>query len=120
MVTREMIRRMPKGAVVVDVSIDQGGCVEGIRQTTHTDPTYVEDGIVFSAIPNLPGVVPLTSTRALARATLPFVKAIARDGWKAAARKDAGLAKGVGVTEGHVTDPIIAETFGLPYNPLSL
>jgi len=119
MVTREMIRRMPKGAVVVDVAIDQGGCVEGIRQTSHTDPTYVEDGVVFSAIPNLPGVVPLTSTRALARATLPYVKAIARLGWQAACRKDPGLAKGVRLTGGALAHQNIAEIFDLPYNPLS-
>jgi len=119
-VTREMVRRMPRGSVIVDVSIDQGGCVEGIRQTTHTDPTYVEDGVVFSAIPNLPGVVPLTSTRALARATLPYVQAIARHGWEEAARRDPGLARGVVITGGHLTDQNIAEVFDLPYNPLSL
>jgi alanine dehydrogenase len=119
-VTREMVRSMPRGAVVVDVSIDQGGCVEGIRPTTHTEPTYVEDGIVFSAIPNLPGVVPLTSTRALARATLPYVKAIAAKGWREAAREDPGLAAGVRMTGGRLAHENIATTFGLPYNPLSL
>jgi len=102
------------------VSIDQGGCVEGIHATSHTDPTYVEDGVVFSAIPNLPGVVPLTSTRALARATLPYVTAIARHGWKAAAAADPGLAEGVRVSGGRLLHQNIAEIFDLPYNPLSL
>jgi alanine dehydrogenase len=120
MVTREMIRTMPKGSVIVDVSIDQGGCVEGIRETTHTEPTYVEDGVVFSAVPNLPGVVPLTSTRALARATLPYVKAIASRGWREAALADPGLARGIRMTAGSLCHRDIAETFGLPYNPLSL
>jgi alanine dehydrogenase len=120
MVTREMIRAMPKGSVIVDVAIDQGGCVEGIRETSHTEPTYVEDGVVLSAVPNLPGVVPLTSTRALARATLPYVKAIAARGWREAALADAGLARGIRMTGGCLCHSDIAENFGLPYNPLSL
>jgi len=120
MVTREMIRSMPRGSVIVDVAIDQGGCVEGIRETSHTEPTYVEDGVVFSAVPNLPGVVPLTSTRALARATLPYVKAIAARGWRAAALADPGLARGIRMTGGSLCHTDIAENFDLPYNPLSL
>jgi alanine dehydrogenase len=119
-ITRDMIRAMPRGSVIVDVAIDQGGCVEGIRETSHTEPCYVEEGIVFSAVPNLPGVVPLTSTRALARATLPYVKAIAAKGWRDAALADAGLARGIRVTGGALCHADIAETFGLPYNPLSL
>jgi len=119
-VTREMVRSMPQGSVIVDVAIDQGGCVEGIRETSHTEPTYVEGGVVFSAVPNLPGVVPLTSTRALARATLPYVKAIAARGWRDAALANAGLARGIRMTGGSLCHRDIAENFGLPYNPLSL
>ncbi|MFQ5507944.1 MAG: alanine dehydrogenase [Leptospirillia bacterium] len=118
-VTRQMIGGMQPGSVIVDVSIDQGGCVEGIRETSHTEPTYLENGIVMSAIPNLPGVVPLTSTQALAQATLPYVRSIAAEGWEEAARRDAGLARGVRMTGGQMVHQGIAETFGLPYTSLS-
>ena len=119
MVTRQMLGHMRKGAVVVDVAIDQGGCVEGIRETSHTDPSYRENGIIFSAIPNLPGVVPLTSTRALAKATMPYVHALAQNGWRQAVDKDPGLMTGVRMTDGTMTHQGIAEQFALPYNPLS-
>lgn len=119
MVTRAMLGQMKKGAVVVDVAIDQGGCVEGIRETSHTDPSYTEDGIVFSAIPNLPGVVPLTSTRALAKATMPYIREITKDGWRKVADNDAGFMAAVRMTRGSMTHQGIADAFRLPYNPVS-
>jgi alanine dehydrogenase len=115
MITREMIAAMRPGSVIVDVAIDQGGCVEGIRPTSHTDPVYVENGVVFCAIPNMPGVVPLTSTRALAAATLPYIRRIAADGWQAAAAADPGLRHGLRMTHRHMTHQGLADAFSLPY-----
>jgi len=115
MVTRDMIAAMRSGSVIVDVAIDQGGCIEGIRATSHSAPVYVEDGIVFCAIPNMPGVVPLTSTRALAAATLPYIRRIASEGWRAAVASDAGLRQGLRMTDRHMTHQGLADAFSLPY-----
>lgn len=115
MVTREMIAAMRNGSVIVDVAIDQGGCVEGIHPTSHTHPVYIEDGIVFCAIPNMPGVVPLTSTRALAAATLPYIRSIAKHGWKDAMAADPGLREGLRMTARHLTHEGLANTFSLPF-----
>jgi len=119
LVTREMIAGMKEGAVVVDVAIDQGGCFETSRPTTHSDPTYEVDGIVHYCVANMPGAVPMTSTRALTNATLPYVEAIAGQGLAAAVRGDRALARGVNVMAGKVTYEPVARDLGHPYIPLS-
>jgi alanine dehydrogenase len=117
LVTREMIRSMRRGAVVVDVSIDQGGCFETSRPTTHSDPTYVVDGVVHYCVTNMPGAVPRTSTFALNNATLPFTLALADKGWRAAMIDDSHLRNGLNVCSGHVTYKAVAEARGLEYVP---
>jgi alanine dehydrogenase len=118
LVTREMIAGMKDGAVVVDVAIDQGGCFETSHATTHADPVYVVDGVTHYCVANMPGGVPITSTKALTNATLPYVEAIANKGLRAAVAADAALAKGVNVIEGKVTYEAVAEAHGLDYTPL--
>ena len=118
LVTREMIAEMNDGAVVVDVAIDQGGCFETSRPTTHTDPTYVVDGVTHYCVANMPGGVPVTSTKALTNATLPYVEAIAGHGLRAAVAADPALAKGVNVIGGKVTYGAVAEAHGLEHTPL--
>jgi alanine dehydrogenase len=118
LVTREMIAGMKSGAVVVDVAIDQGGCFETSRATTHADPVYVVDDVTHYCVANMPGGVPVTSTRALTNATLPYVEAIARHGLRHAVAADPALAKGVNVIEGKVTYEAVAEAHGLDYTPL--
>lgn len=118
LVSRELVKAMQPGSVIVDISIDQGGCFETSRMTTHSDPTYVENGVVHYCVGNMPGAVPITSTLALTNATLPYVLALADKGLAAAARDDAALAKGVNVTEGKVTNSQVAEAIGSPYFPL--
>jgi len=115
LVTREMIGRMKKGAVVVDVSIDQGGCFETSRPTTHADPTYVVDGVVHYCVANMPGGVARTSAFALNNATLPFVLALAEKGWKRALADDEHLREGLNVAHGKVTYRAVAEALGYPY-----
>ncbi len=119
LVTREMIREMNDGSVVVDVAIDQGGCFETSRPTTHTDPVFVVDGVIHYCVANMPGGVPITSTMALTNATLPYVEAIAGQGLAAAAHADPSLARGVNVVAGAVTYEAVAEAHGLPYTPAS-
>src|SRR5262249_41284105 len=106
------------GAVVVDVAIDQGGCFETSRPTTHTDPVYVVDGVIHYCVANMPGGVPVTSTLALTNATLPYVEAIAEQGLRAAVAADPALARGVNGLAGKVTYEAVAEAHGLPYTPL--
>ena len=118
LVTREMITSMKEGAVVVDVAIDQGGCFETSRATTHADPVYVVDGVTHYCVANMPGAVPITSTKALTNATLPYVEAIANKGLRAAVADDPALAKGVNVIEGKLTYEAVAEAHGLEYTPL--
>jgi alanine dehydrogenase len=118
LVTREMIARMHEGAVVVDVAIDQGGCFETARPTTHSDPVYVVDGVIHYCVANMPGGVPVTSTMALTNATLPYVEAIADRGLRQAVAGDAALARGVNVLAGEVTYAAVAEAHGLAYTPL--
>ncbi len=108
-----MISGMKKGAVVVDVSVDQGGCIETTHPTTHSDPTYVVDGVLHYGVANMPGAVPNTSTYALTNATLRYAMAIADKGWKQAVVDDAALAKGVNVLDGHVTNSAVAEAHGM-------
>jgi alanine dehydrogenase len=112
LVTREMLSRMKRGAVIVDVAIDQGGCVETARATTHAEPTYVVDGVVHYCVANMPGGVPRTSTYALNNATLPFVLALADKGWQQALRDDAHLREGLNVCQGQVTCAEVAEALG--------
>ncbi|HEX7083543.1 MAG TPA: alanine dehydrogenase [Gaiellaceae bacterium] len=118
LVTREMIGGMKEGAVVVDVAIDQGGCFETSHATTHADPVYVVDGVTHYCVANMPGAVPVTSTKALTNATLPYVEAIANHGLAAAVGADPALAKGVNVVGGKLTYEAVAEAHGLDYTPL--
>jgi alanine dehydrogenase len=117
LVSREMIRTMKKGAVVVDVAIDQGGCFETSRATTHSDPTYVVDGVVHYCVANMPGAVARTSTFALNNATLPFVLALADHGWREALRRDPHLLNGLNVCDGRVTCEPVAKAQDLSYTP---
>ncbi len=118
LVTREMFATMKPGAVLVDVAIDQGGCFETSRPTTHGNPTYEVDGILHYCVANMPGAVPLTSTMALTNATLPYAVKIASQGWKSVARQDAGIAEGFNVVNGLVCCKGVAEAFGLEYVPV--
>ncbi len=115
LVTREMVASMNPGSVIVDVAVDQGGCVETIHATTHSDPVYIVDGVVHYGVANMPGAVPRTSTLALSNATLPYVLRIARRGAEGAMAADAGLAKGLNTYRGQVTYDAVAECFNLPY-----
>jgi alanine dehydrogenase len=113
-----MIGDMTKGAVVVDVAIDQGGCFETSRPTTHSDPVYEVDGVTHYCVANMPGGVPITSTKALTNATLPYVEAIADRGLREAVAEDRALARGVNVVEGKITYRAVAEAHDLDYTPL--
>ena len=118
LVTREMLGTMKKGAVLVDVSIDQGGCFETSRETTHADPIYKIDDIVHYAVSNMPGALPRTSTLALNNATLPYVAEIASKGWKKAMNENPEIKAGANVVEGKVTYNGVAEAFGLKYESI--
>jgi alanine dehydrogenase len=118
LVTREMIKVMTPGSVIVDVAIDQGGSVETIRPTTHSDPTYIVDGVIHYGVTNMPGAVPRTSTYALSNATLPYAQKLADLGFVKAVTSDPALARGVNVFDGHITYPAVAEAFGLTARPL--
>jgi alanine dehydrogenase len=117
-VTREMVRSMGPGAVIIDVDIDLGGAVETARLTSHSDPTYIEEGVIHYCVPNMPGAVPRTATEALAAATLPYILALAQDGLDAI-RKDSSLAAGVNAIRGKVTHERLARALNLPYTPLA-
>ena len=119
LVTRDMVRRMKSGSVLVDISIDQGGCFETSRPTTHAEPTYVIDDVIHYCVTNMPGAVPRTSTFALNNATLPFARKLAGLGWKAALAADPHLANGLNVHAGHVTNEAVARDLGLPYEPVA-
>ncbi len=119
LVSREMLGLMKPGAVLVDVAIDQGGCFETSHPTTHDDPIFEVDGIVHYCVANMPGAVPITSTKALTNVTLPYVEAIADRGVAAAIAADPALARGVNVIGGKVTYPAVAEAHGLAYTPLA-
>ena len=106
LITRDMLKLMRPGSVIVDVAIDQGGCFETSRPTTHSEPTYVVDGVVHYAVANIPGAVPRTSTLALTNATLPYAIRLANKGWRQACREDAALAQGVNMVDGKVTFPV--------------
>jgi alanine dehydrogenase len=117
-VVRDQLRLMKRRAVMVDVSIDQGGCFETSRPTTHSDPTFEVDGITHYCVTNMPGAVPITSTYALTNATLPYVLALAEHGVEGAVGRDPGLRLGVNVARGQVTHPAVAEAVGLSFVPV--
>ena len=120
LITRDMIKLLRKGSVMVDVAIDQGGCFETSHPTTHSEPTYEIDGVIQYAVANIPGAVPYTSTLALTHATVPYALRLADLGWKEACRRDSGLADGVNVVDGKITFKAVAEAFDLEYTPLEL
>ncbi|HBI58862.1 MAG: alanine dehydrogenase [Duncaniella sp.] len=120
LVTREMLKLMKPGTVLVDVAIDQGGCFETSRATTHAEPIYEVDGIVHYAVANIPGAVPFTSTLALTNATLPYALQLADLGWREACRRDYALELGVNIVDGKVVYPAVAEAFNLPLHKLEL
>jgi alanine dehydrogenase len=120
LVTRDMVRKMRPGAVMVDISIDQGGCFETSRPTTHADPTFVVDGVVHYCVTNMPGAVPRTSTFALTNATLPYVKMLAEHGAANAMKLDPHLAHGLNVYQGAITHEAVARDLSLPYRPYAM
>ena len=118
LVTRPMLRKMRPGSVFVDIAIDQGGCAETSRPTSHDSPTYVEEGVIHYCVTNMPGAVPRTSTFALNNATLPFVLALADKGWRKAVSDDPHLANGVNVVHRKLTSEAVARSLDLAYTPL--
>ncbi len=117
-VTRQLVEAMKPGSVIVDVAVDQGGCVETTHPTTHSDPTFFVGDVLHYCVANMPGAVPRTSTFGLSNATLPYVIELANLGFRETVLRDPALAKGVNTYQGHVTYPAVAETFGLSYRPL--
>ncbi|HEU4599264.1 MAG TPA: alanine dehydrogenase, partial [Solirubrobacterales bacterium] len=117
-ITREDLKLMKPGAVLVDVAIDQGGCFETSHPTTHRQPTFEVDGVTHYCVTNMPGAVPITSTHALTNATLPYAIALADHGVAEAIRRDPGLRLGVNVAGGKVTHPAVAEGVGMEYVPV--
>jgi alanine dehydrogenase len=118
LVRREDLKTMMPGSVIVDVAVDQGGCVETIRPTTHEDPIYVVDGVIHYGVANMPGAVSRTSTLALTNATFPYALTLANKGWVAACRHDRALALGLNVIDGRVVYPGVADAFGLDFTPV--
>ena len=117
LVTRDMVKRMKPGSVIVDIAIDQGGCFETSRPTTHAEPTYLEHGVVHYCVTNMPGAVARTSTFALNNATLPFVSALADKGWQKALTENVNLRRGLNIHAGAVTFEAVAKDLGLPFMP---
>jgi alanine dehydrogenase len=113
-----MLKRMRRGSALVDIAIDQGGSCETSRPTTHTNPTYIEEGVVHYCVANMPGAVPRTSTYALTNATLHYGLELANKGWERAVKDNSMLKKGVNIAEGNVTHAGVAETFGLKCVPV--
>ena len=120
LITRDMLKLMEPGTVLVDVAIDHGGCFETSRPTTHSEPVYIEEGIVHYCVANIPGAVPNTSTLALTNATLRYALSLADKGWRKACKDDSSLAKGLNIAEGKVVYKAVADVFGLPHEPLAL
>jgi alanine dehydrogenase len=118
LISREMVAGMNEGSVIADVAIDQGGCVETSRPTTHSEPVFVVDGVTHYCVANMPGAVPITSTKALTNATLPYVEAIADHGLREAIARDRALARGVNVMDGKITYEAVAAAHGLDFTPL--
>jgi alanine dehydrogenase len=119
LVTDELVARMKPGAVLVDISIDQGGCFEGSRPTTHADPTFKVHDTLFYCVANMPGAVPHTSTYALTNVTLPYAVEMANRGWRAALKADAPLAAGLSTYDGALTSGPVAEAHGLSFTPIA-
>jgi alanine dehydrogenase len=119
LLTRATIATMKPGAVLVDISIDQGGCFETSRPTTHAEPTFVVDGVIHYCVANMPGAVPRTSTLALTNATLRYVRALADLGWQGACKRDPGLAAGLNVHAGQITHEVVARALGLKAHPIA-
>jgi alanine dehydrogenase len=120
LVTREMVSHMKPGSVIVDVAVDQGGCVETVHATTHSDPVYFVDNVLHYCVANMPGAVPRTSTYALSNATLTYAEKLARLGPLNACKADPALALGINTFDGHLTYKAVADAFGLPYTPLDM
>jgi alanine dehydrogenase len=118
LITRDMLKHMRPGTVLVDVAVDQGGCIETCTPTTHENPTYVIDGVVHYCVANMPGAVPHTSTLALTNATLPYAVKLANYGWVNACRDNDDLRRGLNIIRGDVVYPAVAEAFNLPYTPI--
>jgi alanine dehydrogenase len=117
LVTRDMLKTMRPGTVLVDVAVDQGGCFETTKATTHANPTFTIDDVIHYCVANMPGAVPRTSTLALTNSTLPFGIQLAGKGWQKACRENASLAKGLNVVDGKVVYEGVAEAFNLPFTP---
>ena len=120
LITREMLPTMKPGSVVVDVSVDQGGCIETCKPTTHEDPTYIIDGVVHYCVANMPGAVPFTSTIALTNATLPYALQLANKGWKNAVKENKELYYGVNMVDGEIVYKAVADAFDLPYSEFNV
>jgi alanine dehydrogenase len=118
LVSRQLVAKMKPGSVIVDVAVDQGGCIETTRPTTHSDPVYTVDGVLHYCVANMPGIVPRTSTGALMNVTLPYLLRLATEGVDAMARADQGFAKGVNLSNGKITCRAVAESHGLRFDPL--
>lgn len=118
LITRDMLKDMKKGTVLVDVAVDQGGCIETCKPTTHENPTFVIDDVVHYCVANMPGAVPYTSTLALTNATLPYAIQLADKGWKKAAQENAELVPGLNVINGEIVYKAVAEAFNMPYTPV--
>jgi alanine dehydrogenase len=120
LVTRDMLKDVPNGSVLVDVAVDQGGCFETTHATTHSNPTFYEEGVLHYCVANMPGAVPRTSTFALTNATLPYALALANKGFEKAVSADAGLKEGVNTYQGKLTYEAVATSQGLTYTPFEL
>jgi len=118
LVTREMVANMKPSSVIVDIAVDQGGCVETTRATTHSDPIFFVDGVLHYCVANMPGAVPRTSTHGLSNVTLPYILKLANQGFQQAVQGDKALALGVNTHEGKIVYQAVAETFNLPYSEL--
>ncbi|HPD87275.1 MAG TPA: alanine dehydrogenase, partial [Proteiniphilum sp.] len=118
LVSREMLKEMTPGTVMIDVSVDQGGCFETTRPTTHADPIYEVDGIIHYCVANIPGAVPITSTRALTNATMPYVIRLAEHGWEEACKRFEDLRQGLNILDGEVVYKSVADSLNLPYREL--
>jgi alanine dehydrogenase len=118
LVTKKDLKLMQPGSVIVDVSVDQGGCVETTKPTTHEDPIYTVDGVIHYGVANMPGAVPRTSTLALTNATLPYAIQLANKGWKQACLDDTALALGVNIVSGKIVYPAVAEAFKMKWEEL--
>lgn len=120
LITKDMLKLMQPGTVLVDVAIDQGGCFETSHPTSHSEPVYIVDGIVHYAVANIPGAVPYTSTMALTNATMPYTIALADKGWEKACRDDSALARGLNIINGKITYKAVADVWDMPYEPITL